>query len=72
MGSIKLSIKLFALKKMSSYAGDEVGAIVVDVGSHTTKAGFAGEENPKAVVPSVCYYLLSLITTNHHYLQNEQ
>ncbi|KAF0976631.1 hypothetical protein FDP41_004530 [Naegleria fowleri] len=38
---------------MSSYAGDEVGAIVVDVGSHTTKAGFAGEENPKAVVPSV-------------------
>ena len=38
---------------MSSFAGDEVGAVVVDVGTHTTKAGFAGEENPKAIVPSV-------------------
>jgi len=32
--------------------GDEVGAVVVDVGSTTTKAGFAGEDSPKAVFPT--------------------
>jgi hypothetical protein len=29
------------------YGGDEVGAVVFDIGSHTTKAGFAGEDAPK-------------------------
>ncbi|KAG6403766.1 hypothetical protein SASPL_135998 [Salvia splendens] len=32
---------------------DEVSAIVVDLGSHTCKAGYAGEDAPKAVFPSV-------------------
>ena len=32
---------------------DEVSAIVVDVGYTSCKAGFAGEDNPKAVFPSV-------------------
>ncbi len=32
---------------------DEVNAVVVDVGSHTVKAGFAGEDTPKALFPSV-------------------
>mmetsp|Transcript_10961 Transcript_10961/g.44838 ORF Transcript_10961/g.44838 Transcript_10961/m.44838 type:complete len:437 (-) Transcript_10961:51-1361(-) len=32
--------------------GDEVGAIVVDVGSNTTKAGHAGDDLPKAIFPS--------------------
>ena len=31
---------------------DEVSAIVVDVGHTSCKAGFAGEDNPKAVFPS--------------------
>ena len=31
------------------YGGDEVSAIVLDVGSTSSKAGFAGEDNPKAV-----------------------
>ena len=35
-----------------SYGGDEVGALVVDVGSHTLKAGYAGEEMPKCVLPN--------------------
>lgn len=35
-----------------SYA-DEVSAIVLDLGSHTCKAGYAGEDAPKAVFPSV-------------------
>lgn len=35
------------------YGGDEVAAIVLDLGSHTCKAGYAGEDAPKAVFPSV-------------------
>ncbi|XP_051134818.1 actin-related protein 4 [Andrographis paniculata] len=35
------------------YGGDEVSAMVVDLGSHTCKAGYAGEDAPKAVFPSV-------------------
>ncbi|KAL3131212.1 NuA4 histone acetyltransferase subunit [Trebouxia sp. C0009 RCD-2024] len=34
------------------YGGDEVNAVVVDVGSHTVKAGFAGEDTPKALFPA--------------------
>ncbi|ESO10088.1 hypothetical protein HELRODRAFT_156388 [Helobdella robusta] len=30
------------------YGGDEVGAVVLDIGSHTTRGGFAGEDMPKA------------------------
>jgi len=32
---------------------DEVSAIVLDLGSHTVKAGYAGEDQPKSVFPSV-------------------
>lgn len=35
------------------FGGDEINAIVVDVGSNTVKAGFAGEDQPKSVFPSV-------------------
>uniref|UniRef100_A0A1I8IJI1 Actin n=1 Tax=Macrostomum lignano TaxID=282301 RepID=A0A1I8IJI1_9PLAT len=34
------------------YGGDEVGAIVLDVGSHTIRAGFAGEDMPKTDLPA--------------------
>ncbi|CAL8463368.1 g2902 [Coccomyxa elongata] len=34
------------------YGGDEVNALVVDLGSSTVKAGYAGEDNPKALFPS--------------------
>ncbi|EKX51987.1 hypothetical protein GUITHDRAFT_102601 [Guillardia theta CCMP2712] len=34
------------------YGGDEVSAIVLDVGYTSCKAGFAGEDNPKAVFPT--------------------
>ncbi|KAK4409576.1 Actin-related protein 4 [Sesamum angolense] len=37
----------------ASLSKDEVSAIVVDLGSHTCKAGYAGEDAPKAVFPSV-------------------
>lgn len=35
------------------FCTDEVSAIVIDLGSHTCKAGYAGEDAPKAVFPSV-------------------
>ncbi|OAY63543.1 Actin-related protein 4 [Ananas comosus] len=35
------------------YGGDEVSAIVLDLGSYSCKAGYAGEDAPKAVFPSV-------------------
>ena len=36
---------------------DEVSAIVVDLGSNTVKAGYAGEDTPKAVFPSAVGWL---------------
>lgn len=36
------------------YGGDEISALVLDPGYSTTRAGFAGEDVPKSVVPS--YY----------------
>ena len=38
------SINLVYFLKLSI---DEVGAIVIDVGSHTTRVGYAGEDMPK-------------------------
>ncbi|GBG64754.1 hypothetical protein CBR_g46712 [Chara braunii] len=35
------------------YGGDEVSALVIDVGWNTCKAGYAGEDAPKAVFPSL-------------------
>jgi len=36
------------------YGGDEINALVLDAGSYSTRAGFAGEDTPKSVVPT--YY----------------
>jgi hypothetical protein len=33
---------------------DEVNACVLDVGTHSVKAGYAGDDTPKAVFPSAC------------------
>lgn len=35
---------------------DEVSAVVVDFGSHTTRAGWAGEDSPRVVTPSFYGY----------------
>ena len=35
------------------YGGDEVGALVFDYGSNTIRAGFAGEDLPKADIPAM-------------------
>lgn len=38
------------------YCGDETGAFIGDVGSHTARFGYGGEDCPKLVVPSAVYY----------------
>ncbi|KAJ9642274.1 uncharacterized protein PV06_03164 [Exophiala oligosperma] len=40
--------------KAAEYAGDEVSALVLDPGFSSVRAGFAGEDTPKSIVPS--YY----------------
>ena len=41
--------KLHYIYSMSGsvYGGDEVGAVCFDIGSHSVRAGFAGEDSPK-------------------------
>ncbi|GAA5939032.1 actin family protein [Sporobolomyces koalae] len=34
------------------YGGDEVGAVVLDIGSGTVRAGYAGEDAPKTLFPT--------------------
>ncbi|XP_076471335.1 actin-like protein 6A isoform X2 [Babylonia areolata] len=34
------------------YGGDEVGALVFDIGSYSFRAGYAGEDTPKAEIPT--------------------
>ncbi|XP_072330450.1 actin-like protein 6A isoform X1 [Scyliorhinus torazame] len=40
------------------YGGDEVGALVFDIGSYTVRAGYAGEDCPKADFPTAIGMLL--------------
>ncbi|CAG9314384.1 ARP4_1 [Blepharisma stoltei] len=35
-----------------NYYADEVSGIVLDIGCHLTRAGYAGEDTPKVVIPS--------------------
>ncbi|KAI5120908.1 hypothetical protein M0805_002888 [Coniferiporia weirii] len=37
---------------MVNYGGDEVSALVLDIGTSTIRAGYAGDDTPKAVVPT--------------------
>lgn len=37
----------------AEYGGDEVGAIVLDIGSYTTRVGYAGEDMPIADFPTL-------------------
>jgi hypothetical protein len=47
------------------YGANEVSAIVLDLGSHSGKAGYAGEDQPKCVFPSVRSLSLSLSSLEH-------
>lgn len=37
------------------YCGDETGAFIGDIGSHTARFGYGGEDCPKVVIPSAAY-----------------
>lgn len=50
------------------YGGDEVSAIVLDIGSYQTRLGYAGEDSPKLVIPSVS--LIQLVGTIQPYNSN--
>ena len=39
------------------FGGDEVGAMVLDMGGTTTRCGYGGEEGPRCVIPSVVGFL---------------
>ncbi|KAJ7781456.1 actin-related protein Arp4p [Mycena metata] len=37
---------------MVNYGGDEVSALVIDIGTSSVRAGYAGDDAPKAVIPT--------------------
>ena len=43
---------------------DRVKAIVIDMGSHECKVGFAGDDTPRAVFPSYVDYRVSNLWFN--------
>ncbi|XP_017477415.1 PREDICTED: actin-like protein 6A [Rhagoletis zephyria] len=46
------------------YAGDELGALVFDVGHHSFRAGWAGEDSPKTDVPTTIGYIDDVVDAN--------
>jgi len=44
---------------MPTYGGDEVSAVVLDMGTSTTRAGYAGDDTPKVVIPTSYGYIPS-------------
>ena len=38
---------------MQSFGGDDVSALVFDLGSNSSKIGYAGMDSPHAVFPSI-------------------
>ncbi|KAL1301716.1 hypothetical protein AAFC00_005924 [Neodothiora populina] len=50
----------------NEYGGDEINALVLDPGSYSVRAGFAGEDAPKSVVPS--FYGVSQAPDSPQYL----
>ncbi|EPQ59552.1 actin-like protein Arp4p [Gloeophyllum trabeum ATCC 11539] len=42
---------------MVQYGGDEVAALVVDMGASSLRAGYAGDDTPKAIIPTSYGYI---------------
>ncbi|KZP24664.1 Actin/actin-like protein, partial [Athelia psychrophila] len=42
---------------MVHYGGDEVSALVVDIGTSSVRAGYAGDDTPKAIIPTSYGYI---------------
>ena len=52
--------------KKEEYAGDEVSALVLDPGYSSTRAGFAGEDTPKSIIPTYYAYADSKASFGDH------
>lgn len=50
----------------AQYGGDEIGALILDPGSHTIRAGFAGEDTPKCIIPAA-YGISTLKSSDRYY-----
>jgi actin-related protein len=37
------------------HGSNDIGAVVADIGTHSTRIGFAGDDMPKAYFPTVCH-----------------
>jgi len=46
------------------YGGDEVGALVFDIGHYSIRSGYAGEDSPKGEIPSAVGVLEEAAVTN--------
>ncbi|EKM80508.1 hypothetical protein AGABI1DRAFT_113677 [Agaricus bisporus var. burnettii JB137-S8] len=42
---------------MVNYGGDEVSALVVDIGTSSVRAGYAGDDTPRAIIPTHYGYM---------------
>ncbi|KAJ3537367.1 hypothetical protein NMY22_g5619 [Coprinellus aureogranulatus] len=42
---------------MVNYGGDEVAALVVDIGTSSLRAGYAGDDTPKSIIPTSYGYI---------------
>ncbi|KAF5369832.1 hypothetical protein D9758_001252 [Tetrapyrgos nigripes] len=42
---------------MVNYGGDEVSALVLDIGTSSVRAGYAGDDTPKAIIPTSYGYI---------------
>lgn len=51
-GGGKYKSKLVIMLRFNLTILDEVGALVVDLGHNSVRAGFAGEDSPKVDIPS--------------------
>ncbi|XP_065165727.1 actin-like protein 6B isoform X2 [Atheta coriaria] len=49
------------------YSGDDIGAIVMDIGSNTIRVGYAGEEFPRHDIPTQYAYYQDENTTKYNF-----
>ncbi|KAI9067599.1 actin-like protein Arp4p [Trametes sanguinea] len=57
---------------MVNYGGDEVAALVVDIGSSSLRAGYAGDDTPKAIVPTAFGFIEEHVSSNGDVTMGEE
>ncbi|KAL7282140.1 actin-like protein Arp4p [Trametes coccinea BRFM310] len=57
---------------MVNYGGDEVAALVVDIGSSSLRAGYAGDDTPKAIVPTAFGFIEEHVSSNGDVAMGEE